>query len=340
MAPPAPPKLSIALCTYNGEAYLPTQWQSLLDQHRLPDEVIVFDDCSTDATVAMLRQFAAEAPFPMHVTVNAEQMGFNKNFEQALAACTGELIFICDQDDCWFPEKINTMTAFMDNHPDAQLAFCDAWVTDEDLRERQGRFWNWIRFDAVAQFRWQNGDMMDVMLDGNRVMGCATVIRRQFLPRVLPFPDTVPGYIYDGWLGLVAAAENAVRFVDQPLQLYRTHVRQQVGVRAGEAREPVRLRDRLARHRAKKLAPLLNTQAQLTSISQLLTGRVPPDAPGLTALRRRLAHFTMRSHLPAQRLRRLAPIVNSLRQGNYRRYADASANWYAPYLAALGDLFE
>lgn len=340
MAVPAPLTCSVALCTYNGEAYLPAQWQSILDQQQLPDEVVICDDQSADDTVALLHRLAADAPFPVRILVNEQRLGYNKNFERVMRHCTGDLIFICDQDDFWFPEKISVMARHMADHPAAQLAFCDAWVTDEQLQGRQNRFWEWIRFDDETQQRWLSGESMEIMLDGNRVMGCATVIRRSFLATLLPIPDQIPGYIYDGWLGLVSAAHSVIHFIDKPLQLYRTHQQQQVGVRQEEPKERVRLRDRVARHRAQKLAPLRNKQAQLATINRLLAEHVPANAPGMSQLRRRLAHFTMRSHLPDDRMQRLLPVLQSFRQGNYQRYADVSANWFAPYLAALGDLLE
>lgn len=332
--------VSIALCTYNGKAYLPAQWQSLLDQQQRPNEVVISDDLSTDGTADLIQQLAADAPFPVHVLKNSARLGSNKNFERALAACTGDLIFICDQDDFWLPEKINTLTSHMQQHPTTQVAFCDAYVTDEELNGRKGRFWEEVRFDKRAQHRWQLGESMEVMLDGNRVMGCAMVLRRSFLSTTLPIPADVPGYIYDGWIALVASALKAIDFIDQPLQLYRTHVQQQIGVREQEAPDPVRLQDRFVRSRAGKLAPLQAKQVQLIRIRELLIDRIPPEAPGFAQLDRRLAHFTMRSHLSSNRLFRILPVLNSLRQGNYNRYADASANWYAPYLAVLGDLLE
>jgi glycosyltransferase involved in cell wall biosynthesis len=334
------PTISIALCTYNGSAYLPVQWQSLLDQHQLPDEVVISDDLSTDDTPALLKKLAAEAPFPVRILENTERLGFNKNFGRAMAACTGDLIFLCDQDDRWLPEKIAIMTRHMQQHPATQVAFCDAWVTDEQLQGRQNRVWEVVRLDKPVQARWQSGEMLDVLLDGNRMMGCATVIRRSFLPMVLPIPDSIPGYIYDGWIALVAATQQAIDFIDQPLQLYRTHVQQQVGVREQEAPDPITLQDRLARRRAGKLAPLREKQAQLTVLSELLTKRIPANSPGIPILRRRLAHFTMRSNLPPNRLHRVLPVLKSLGQGNYKRYADQWANWYAPYLAVLGDILE
>jgi glycosyltransferase involved in cell wall biosynthesis len=340
MTASARPKISIALCTYNGVAYLPAQWQSLLDQQQQPDEIVISDDLSTDGTTELIRRLADEAPFPVRVLENSVRLGSNKNFERALSACTGDLIFICDQDDFWLPEKIRTMTDYMIQNPETQISFCDAWVTDEDLAGRQGRFWEVVRFDKRAQDRWRSGEMMEVLLDGNRVMGCAMVIRQSFLSLALPVPTNIPDYIYDGWMALVAATRNAIQFIDQPLQLYRTHVQQQIGVREQEAGELIELTDRFARRRAGKLTPLRAKQDKLTTISQLLSERVPADAPGFPQLRRRLAHFSMRGNLPQGRLLRVLPVLNSLSKGNYNRYADASANWYAPYLAVLGDILE
>ena len=229
----------------------------------------------------------------------------------------------------------------MIQHPDVQISFCDAWVTNEHLEGRENRFWEAVRFDKKAQERWYSGEMMEVMLDGNRMMGCAAVIRQSFLPTLLPIPDKIPGYIYDGWIALVGAAQNAIHFIDQPLQLYRTHMQQQVGVREQAAPSArIRLRDRFTRHRARKLAPLHKKQIQLSIISQLISKRVSPNAPGLPQLRRRLEHFTLRSHLPQKRLKRIAPVLTNLWRGNYNRYAEAAANWYAPYLAVLGDILE
>ncbi|GAB3994818.1 hypothetical protein GCM10028807_33370 [Spirosoma daeguense] len=340
MTVPEKLRISIALCTYNGKAYLPTQWQSLLDQQLLPDEIVISDDLSTDGTVELLKQLSADAPFSVRILNNITRLGSNKNFERALSACTGDLIFLCDQDDAWLPEKISTMTQYMSENPDVQVCFCDAWVTDEQLKGRQQRFWEVVRFDEQAKQRALHGEMMEIILDGNRMMGCATVIRRSFLSVVLPIPSDISGYIYDGWIALVAAIHNQLHFIDKPLQLYRTHVQQQVGVREQEAAPTVRLQDRFARRRAGKLAPLREKEALFAKIHQLLGDRVNGTAYGTAMLRRRLAHFSMRSHLPSNRLKRVGPVFSSFAKGNYHRYADASANWYAPYLAILGDLLE
>lgn len=332
--------ISIALCTYNGEAHLPAQWDSLLKQERLPDEVIICDDRSTDNTRTLLQQLSAKAPFKVVVVENEVQLGYNKNFEKALGLCTGDLVFICDQDDYWFPQKIRVMAQYMATHPSAQVAFCNAYVADENLNTQQEPFWNRVRLDEYQKKRWELGLSMEVLLDGNRMMGCATVIRRAFIATLIPFPTDIPGYIYDGWISLVGAACNAIDLIDMPLQLYRTHENQQVGVKAAPVGPHISLKERFTRDRSVKLEPLAKTRQQLSKIRDYLGQRVSVQAQGMKQIERKLAHYTMRSTLPNNRLLRIGPVLHDLQLGLYHRYADAATDWYSPYLAALGDLME
>jgi glycosyltransferase involved in cell wall biosynthesis len=72
--------LSVAMCTYNGAIFLPAQLESIARQERLPDELVIGDDCSTDDSVAVLEAFADRAPFPVRLHVNDHNVGSTKNF--------------------------------------------------------------------------------------------------------------------------------------------------------------------------------------------------------------------------------------------------------------------
>ena len=343
MATPSDPRptLSVALCTYNGATYLRDQWNSLLAQEWLPDEVIISDDGSSDGTRELVRELTAAAPFRVKLLENQTPMGYNGNFGQAIAACTGELIFLCDQDDAWFPHKTRTLGTYLLNHPNHDVVFANATVADEHLIPTDRQFWDVVRFGADDQRRWQSGEAMHVLLAGNRVMGCTMAFRQSFRARALPVPTNVPGgYIYDGWLALVAAATNQIGVIAEPLQLYRTHPTQQVGVRPVEAGPPVRFFDRFRRNRSLKLAPFRQQQIAWQTLLTLLTERVGPQAVGLAQLQHRLNHTTMRATLPAFQLSRLWPVGRDLLAGQYHRYADAEANQLAPFMAAVGDLLE
>src|SRR5687768_17349654 len=99
-------KISVAMTTYNGASYLREQLDSILAQTRMPDEVIVCDDRSTDATPELLREYSARAPVPMTIVFNEQRLASTKNFEQAIRLCSGEIIALSDQDDVWYPHKL------------------------------------------------------------------------------------------------------------------------------------------------------------------------------------------------------------------------------------------
>ena len=110
--------LSVALASYNGERYIAEQLDSIARQTRLPDELIISDDASTDSTPAIVHEFAQRVPFPVRF-LQHERLGSTGNFELAIAACQGDIIFLCDQDDVWYPNKIEVIEAVFVNRPEA-----------------------------------------------------------------------------------------------------------------------------------------------------------------------------------------------------------------------------
>ena len=99
--------ISIAMATYNGEKYIKEQLQSLSNQTSLPFELVVGDDGSTDATLDILKEFCAHAPFPVRIHQNQANLGFARNFLDTARRCKGDWIAFCDQDDVWLPDKDN-----------------------------------------------------------------------------------------------------------------------------------------------------------------------------------------------------------------------------------------
>src|SRR6476659_477323 len=99
-------KISVALCTYNGERFLNEQLESILAQTFPVTEIIVCDDGSTDDTSTMLQQFERRYFNLFKIYVNAENLGVIKNFEKAISLCAGDIIFLADQDDIWEINKV------------------------------------------------------------------------------------------------------------------------------------------------------------------------------------------------------------------------------------------
>ena len=168
-------KYSVALTVYNGEKFLKNQLQSLVHQTILPDELVVCDDRSTNDSVSVLEKFAGKAPFPVRILVNDTNLGYSQNFNRALSSVSGDYVFPCDQDDVWFPTKIEEMLEVLRGNPEVQVAIHDLEYCKSDLTP--------IGQTKIERMR----ESFD--LQRSYVVGMATVIRRGFLDRCLPVPD-------------------------------------------------------------------------------------------------------------------------------------------------------
>src|SRR5205085_932113 len=103
-------RLSVALSTHQGATHLPAQLASLARQRRPPDQLVVRDDGSTDATVDLLEAFRASAPFPVEL-IRGAAVGLAASLAEVLDACDGDLVALCDQDDEWLPDKLGRSIA-------------------------------------------------------------------------------------------------------------------------------------------------------------------------------------------------------------------------------------
>lgn len=195
------------MATYNGAKYIQAQLQSFVDQTRQPDELIITDDCSTDTTEAIVQEFAKTAPFTVEFYRNEKNLGYCGNFNSALMKTTGDWIFLSDQDDVWFPEKIEHMLGVAERNPEALVVMNDAALTDGTLNE--------VGLTKVGQIR-SAGFTMDGF-----VMGCCAGIKRELLDMCLPIPE---GCIaHDNWVVGFADGLKAKVVDETLLQYYRRH---------------------------------------------------------------------------------------------------------------------
>lgn len=222
-------RLSVALCTYNGEAHLQQQLDSITRQSRLPDEMVVCDDGSTDTTRKLLESFAATASFPVRIQVNARNLGLAANFERAFGLCDGRIICPADQDDRWHPKKLAVMEEVFDRSPEAMVVFSDLEVVDDSGHPLGHRQWQAIGFTPKLRRMVDGGRALEVLLRFNVVTGTAMGFRAALRDLVLPIPRD---WIHDEWIALIGAAaggHGAIVAIDRPLVQYRQHEDQRVG---------------------------------------------------------------------------------------------------------------
>ena len=219
------------MCTYNGASYLKEQLASFTQQTRLPDELVVYDDCSQDETVEIIREFAADAPFPVHLYINETNLRTIQNFDNAINACQGDIILLSDQDDVWLPEKLETFESAFQNDAAVGLVFCDADLVNENLEGLKRRNWETVGFDDNLQKKFLAGDAFSTLLYHNVISGCAMAFRAEYKSLVLPIPKNLNLMLHDHWIGMLLASVSKIALLTEPLVKYRQHPQQQVGAK-------------------------------------------------------------------------------------------------------------
>jgi glycosyltransferase involved in cell wall biosynthesis len=222
-------KISIALCTYNGEKFLQDQLESIATQTRLPDELVVCDDRSSDRTLEILEKFRDKAPFPVHIHQNKTNLGSTKNFAQAIDLCSGDIIVLSDQDDVWKPAKLETLEkAFLD-HPEVGYVFSDGDLVNDSLQPIGRTIWESNQFYGETYSRYVNGEQLLCFLRWQIVTGATMAFRARLKEYLPPFPEHKI-WIHDGWISVVGSSIGEIGLpLKESLVLYRQHDRQQMG---------------------------------------------------------------------------------------------------------------
>jgi len=307
-------RLSVALCTYNGAPFLRAQLDSLSAQTRLPDELVVHDDRSTDDTLAVLRGFAAGAPFPVRVAVNEVNLGSTRNFERAISACSGDVIFLCDQDDVWHPQKLARFESAFRSAPDVGLVASDLEVVGPDLAPLGLRMWQSIPFGPDLQAEVEAGRGCRLLLRYNVVTGAAAAFRADLRDIVLPIP---PSWVHDGWIAFLVAAVAPVRLVRDPLTDYRQHTSQQIGT------QPLTLSRQITFARLRDAAYFARFADGFEAAADRLAGIKDRlyDPHLIERTRQRAAHARTQYRMRlGSRIGRLGPATRELLRGNYHRF--------------------
>lgn len=305
--------VSVALGAHNGASYIEEQLHSILGQQPPPFELILSDDASTDATVAIAETVARAYPDThLRLLRNPTALGVTANFEQAMRATTGDVIALSDQDDRWHPGRVATLLAVFDSNPDILVVASDAALIDGDGAPLGQTLLGAVEVSSAERADINSDSAFAALLRRNLLTGATMAVRREVLERAVPFPRS---WVHDEWIAAIAASMGGIRLIDDQLIDYRQHGGNQIGARR------LSIIDKLRRLREPRVA----RNARLLARAEALAGRLEHE-PFLTEARRKLVHEQHRSALPASHLRRVAPVVGALRAGDYARYGRGRAD--------------
>jgi glycosyltransferase involved in cell wall biosynthesis len=334
--------ISIALCTYNGEKFLREQLDSIAGQTVLPEELVVCDDRSTDATLRILEDFSEQVSFPVHIHRNEVNLGSTKNFEKAICLCRGDVIALCDQDDVWKPNKLQRLVEELNNNPDAGYAFSNAEMVDEQLQPLGGLLWDSIKFTGEVRRKFYKGEQIECFIRQHIVTGATMAFRTQIGKVAMPFP-TAGKWIHDGWIALVSSSTGARGVaIDEPLIDYRQHSSQQIGAPPPSEKNgdgPVKHKSLLDMYRELKQNEQILFQAweyrgskillalpiAKNKLQELKDKQPSPDLlKNLTYMKRFETHFNNRRKILTTRdLDRYGLIFREALSGRYAQFSDS-----------------
>ncbi len=305
------PSISVALCTHNGARYVREQVESILAQTVPVAQIVLSDDASTDDTVSIVERAVAGSGVELVVLRNSPALGVVANFEQATAACTGDLIALSDQDDVWHSDKLERIVAVFAAVPEALLVHSDADLVDESLTPLPDSLLASLEMTDTERRELTDGRSYAAFLRRNLVTGATAVLRRELVEWARPYPSS---WIHDEWLAVVGAALAQTRLAEGRLVAYRQHGANQIGAVKPTLRYKI----------GKLVEPRTDRNDRLVERAEALLERLeglPVAADRLVAARGKLAHERFRRALPRVRLLRLPAVVGAVIAGRYSRFS-------------------
>ena len=203
-------RASIAMAVYNGEKFLGEQIDSILALMSEQDELIISYDKSTDNTWNIIVE-KSRADSRIKVVMNKNKAGVISNFNNCIACCNGEYIFLADQDDIWINNKIDKMVKLLQLREN-MLVICNG-----DIIDATGK----IVDRNLFQLSHISVNPIRNIIKGT-YWGCCMAFKRELLELIFPFPDNYD-ICHDLWIGVLARCKGKIALVNEVCVLHRIH---------------------------------------------------------------------------------------------------------------------
>lgn len=305
----------MALASWNGRRFVEEQLRSIARQTRVPDELVVSDDASTDGTPELVERVCSEQGLPLRLLRGTTRCGVAGTFERAVSATNGDVVVLCDQDDVWAPNKLALTQREFDRRPSLGGVFSDGRIIDEQGRPTGRTLWMAFGFGAGERRRTARGGIRGVLLRKNVVTGATLAFAGHLRDLVLPIGRSG---LHDRWIALLVAAAADLEPMPQRLIDYRIHPHnvEGLGVRTSAAAIA-------QRGTGRQFLELEHFEAVLRRLRE----RMPEGARTIPLLEEKVRHLRVRCDLPRGSPRRAIRIAAAL-----PAYARFSSGWRSPLL--------
>jgi len=221
-------QVDILLSTYNGALYLKDQLNSLIHQSYPSWKIITRDDGSTDGTHTILREYTQRDSRLILIDDGQRHLGACQSFAYLMQLSTAPYCMFCDQDDVWFPSKIQDMLSRMhaaEKSAGARtplLIVSDLSVTDDRQNLIAPSFWQCQRLDPSS------GSRFSSLIIQNKFPGCSMMLNRPLKELCQSIPEQA--IMHDWWVAMAAAAFGKIIIMPEPSMFYRQHQSNTIGL--------------------------------------------------------------------------------------------------------------
>ena len=219
------PLVSVAIITYNHAAWIARAMDGVLQQEtRFPFELVIGEDCSTDGTREIVREYANRYPEIIRLVTSERNVGAFNNAIRTRKACRGNYLAFCEGDDYWHrPDKLEKQIKYLERHPECGLVY-SSYDVDDVKRGRKMedfiRYKNWTMPEApsVSDFIEARGAMFW------GIMTCTVIVRRSLCEQVIASDPSLhqnPKFLRnDTQLWAEMASRANVHFIPESLSTY------------------------------------------------------------------------------------------------------------------------
>lgn len=211
------PQISVCIATHNGEEYISNQLRSILNQLDKMDEIVISDDGSSDNTLSLISDFKDNRiklfNYSQSQKVKNKRLGSyylaSANFFNALNHANGDIIFLSDQDDIWYSNKVDVCLEALKNYDFISHNFS---IIDQNGDLQIYKYL--VDYDVTP---WK----LRLLLK-TPYRGCCVAMKRRVLEAAFPPPKVV--FLHDFWICCNAILRGyRFHYIDQPLIKYRRH---------------------------------------------------------------------------------------------------------------------
>jgi glycosyltransferase involved in cell wall biosynthesis len=213
---PETPIVSVVMITYNHEFYIPEAIEGVVRQKTsFPVELIIAEDCSSDATRMVIRKYAERYPELIRLIVSEKNVGAHANLLRAESLVRGKYIAYCEGDDYWHnPSKLQKQVVFLEGHEDHILVHSGCNIRDglEIVRAKK----------EEQKRRILQGAVYEKMLCGNYIVTCTVMVRASAMADFARSPLAVKPYVMGDFPRWVYVSRlGKLGYIYEPLSTYR-----------------------------------------------------------------------------------------------------------------------